>query len=91
MFMITKIMGIMDFATAIIILFYQYGSVSFRLFLSFAIYLLLKAFLFRGDFASFLDACIAIYMIFMLFLPLSLISWLSAIYLIQKAVVSFTF
>lgn len=87
--MIVKIMSILDIATAIVLILYQYGSIKTRLFISFIAYLLIKAFMFKGDFASFLDACIAFYMIFMIFFSIPLLSWIAAIYLIQKAIVGF--
>jgi hypothetical protein len=85
--MIVKIMSLFDIATAIIMVLYQYGSVNFRLLVSFIAYLLIKFFMFRGDFASFLDLCIAIYMILMTFVGVPIITWIAAIYLIQKAIV----
>jgi hypothetical protein len=87
--MIVKLMSLLDIIAAVVMILYQYGSVSFRLLLSFIVYLIIKAFMFRGDFASFLDACIAIYMFFMLFLSVPILTWIAAIYLIQKAIVGF--
>lgn len=87
--MIVKIMSLLDITTAIMMIFYQYGSIKTRLLISFIAYLLIKAFMFKGDFASFLDACIAIYMVFMIFFPIPFITWIAAIYLIQKAIVGF--
>jgi hypothetical protein len=87
--MIVKIMSFLDIVTAIMLLLYQYGSIRTRLFISFIAYLLIKAFMFKGDFASFLDACIAIYMIFMIFFSVPVLSWIAAVYLIQKAIVGF--
>lgn len=87
--MIVKLMSLFDILTAVVMILYQFGSVSFRLLLSFTAYLLIKFFMFRGDFASFIDLCIAIYMLFMLVFPIPLITWIAAIYLIQKAVSGF--
>jgi hypothetical protein len=87
--MIVKIMSLLDLATAIIMLLFQYGSVKSRLLMSFIAYLLIKAFMFRGDFASFLDACIAIYMVLMIFFSVPLLTWVAAVYLIQKAITGF--
>ena len=84
--MIVKIMSLLDIMAATIMILYQYGSVNTRLLISFIAYLALKALMFRGDFASFLDACIATYMIIMIFLPVTIITWIAAIYLIQKAI-----
>ncbi|MCC7574492.1 hypothetical protein KO361_02780 [Candidatus Woesearchaeota archaeon] len=87
--MIVKIMSLLDLATAIVMILFQYGSVKSRLLMSFIAYLLIKAFMFRGDFASFLDACIAIYMIFMIFFSVPLLTWIATVYLIQKAITGF--
>ena len=87
--MIVKIMSLLDLATAIVMILFQYGSVKSRLLMRFIAYLLIKAFMFRGDFASFLDACIAIYMIFMIFFSVPLLTWIATVYLIQKAITGF--
>lgn len=87
--MFVKIMGLLDVASAVVMILYQYGSVNFRLLASFIAYLLIKFFMFRGDFASFLDLCIAIYMILMTFVGVPILTWIAAIYLIQKALVGF--
>ncbi len=87
--MIVKIMSALDIITAIVMILYQYGTTNTRLLISFIAYLALKALMFRGDFASFLDACIAIYMVIMIFLPVTIITWIAAIYLIQKAMTGF--
>ena len=84
--MIIKIMSILDIIAAIVMLLYQYGSAKTRLLITFIAYLAIKAFMFRGDFASFLDACLAIYMIIMIFFAIPIITWIAAIYLIQKAI-----
>jgi len=87
--MIVKIMSLLDVTTAVMMILYQYGDIKTRLMLSFATYLFIKAILFRGDFASFLDACIAVYMVLMIFISVPIITWIAAIYLIQKAVIGF--
>lgn len=83
--MFVKIMSLLDIVTAIVMILYQYGSVNFRLLATFIAYLLVKFIMFRGDFASFLDLCIAIYMILMTFVGVPILTWIAAIYLIQKA------
>lgn len=84
--MIVKIMSLLDIASAIVMILYQYGSINTRLLITFIAYLALKAIMFRGDFASFLDACIAIYMMLMILMAVPIITWIAAIYLIQKAI-----
>lgn len=87
--MFVKVMSLLDIVSAIVMLLYQYGSVNFRLLVTFIVYLLVKFFMFRGDFASFLDLCIAIYMILLTFVSVPILTWIAAIYLIQKALVGF--
>ena len=87
--MILKFMGLMDVLTGIMILLFHYALIDTRLLASFILYLGVKAFMFKGDFASFLDAAVAVYMILMIFLPITLLSYIVAIYLFQKGFSSF--
>lgn len=87
--MIIKLLSVLDIATAVIILIYQYGNLKTKLLISFIAYLIIKAYMFRGDFASFIDLCIAIYMIIMIFYTAPILTWIAAIYLIQKSIVGF--
>jgi hypothetical protein len=83
--LLVRILGFMDFLTGVMILLYQYDVAGTRLFMSFIAYLLIKGIIFRLDFASFVDLVIAIYMIFMLFLPITVVTYIAAIYLFQKS------
>jgi hypothetical protein len=87
--MIVKILGGLDILTGAMILLFQYDVIGIRLLISFILYLLIKGFLFRMNFASFLDIVIAIYMVFMIFMPFTILSYVAAIYLFQKGAVSF--
>ncbi len=87
--MIVKILGALDLLTGVMILLFQYDVIGIRLLISFIVYLLLKGLLFRMNFASFVDIVIAIYMIFMIFVPVAVLSYIAAIYLFQKGAVSF--
>jgi len=84
-----KFLGLLDFLTAIILLLFQYDVASWRPFVALTLYLFAKSIMLKGGFASFLDFAIAFYMVIMLFHPFAWISWIAAIYLIQKSATSF--
>jgi hypothetical protein len=83
------LLGIMDILTAVFIVLGNYHLASLRFFMTFIIYLLVKGIVFRGDLASFIDLAIAVYMILMIFFPITVVSFIAAIYLIQKGILSF--
>lgn len=85
---IVRALGIMDFLAGVFLLLFQYDVVGSRIILSFIFYLLIKGIIFRGDFASFVDIVIAVYMIFMLFMPITVLTYIAAIYLFQKSFTS---
>lgn len=85
---IVRALGIMDFLTGVVMLLYQYDVTGTRFLLSFIFYLLLKGIIFRGDFASFVDIVISVYMIFMIFAPITVLTYIAAIYLFQKSISS---
>ncbi|MEA3430725.1 MAG: hypothetical protein U9R08_05610 [Nanoarchaeota archaeon] len=86
--MIVKFMGILDIIAAIVMILLHYSIGTWRLTFLFALYLFLKAIAFRGDMHSFLDGVIGVYMIFLLFGLHSVLTFVAAIYLLQKAVFS---
>jgi hypothetical protein len=85
---VIKFLGLMDLLTGLFIILGNYHAVSARILLLFLIYLIIKGVLFRGDIASFIDLGIAVYMIILIFFPITIISFLAAIYLFQKGVFS---
>jgi hypothetical protein len=86
--LVVRILGFLDFLTGIMLLLYQYDVLGTRLFISFIMYLMIKGIVFRGDFASFVDIVIAVYMIFMIFMPVTILTYIAAIYLFQKSATS---
>jgi hypothetical protein len=84
-----KLMGFLDLLTAGAIILFNYDILGLRLFISFILYLILKGIMFKGDIASMLDLGIASYMILMIFFPITILSWIAAIYILQKGIVSF--
>lgn len=85
---LVKIMGIMDILSGLTIILFTYDLIGLKALLAFLVYLIVKGIAFRGDLASIGDFGISIYMIFMIFLPLPLISFIVALYLFQKGIFS---
>lgn len=79
-----KVMGFLDILAAAIIMLYTYDLVTGRVLISFIMYLVIKGLMFKGDFASFVDFLIAIYMIIMFFASSFWISLFASLYLLQK-------
>ena len=85
---ILKLMGVLDLVAVIVLVLLHYHIGTWRITLLFAIYLLIKAFMFRGNIQSYIDGGIGIYMIFLIFGLHSILTFVAAIYLLQKAVFS---
>lgn len=83
-----KLMGIMDIIAVIVMVLLHFSIGSWRITIAFALYLILKGFAFRGNVHSMIDTVIGVYMIFLLFGLHSVITFVPAIYLLQKAVFS---
>lgn len=85
--LILKLMGLMDLASALFLLLEHFGIIGpfFRPLIGFAIYLLGKAFMYRGDIASIIDLGCGIYLIAAFFGLKTFIVFIVAAYLIQKA------
>jgi len=87
--MIVKLMGIMDLlCIAVIIMMHYDFLITWRIGLFFAAYLMLKGFIFRSDIASLIDGLCGIYVFVMLFGLTTFVTWIVAIYLLQKAAFS---
>ena len=87
--MIVKILGILDVLTGISIILFNYDLLPVKIVFAVMIYLLVKGIAFRGDVASFIDLGIFVYMILMFISPLTIVSFIVAIYMFQKGIVSF--
>jgi hypothetical protein len=86
--------GILDLLAALVVILATLAIVPFRIVLGFAMYLLIKGIIFKGDFASFIDIVIAILLIIIYFVKSSspffiVLSVVIAIYLVQKGFFSF--
>lgn len=85
---VVKLFGLLDLYSAVVMLLVQYDVVKWRMILSAAAWLILKGYLFRGELASMLDMSIGFYHIIMVIMPIPLITWILAIYLILKGIQS---
>lgn len=63
------ILSCLDLLTAIMLISAPFDLFPFRLVLGGALYLLLKAYMFRGDFLSLMDGVIGVYLFIAFFLP----------------------
>jgi hypothetical protein len=86
--MVVRLLGIGDLLSAIVVVLLHYDLIGWRVGLVFVAYLLIKGWLFREDLNSILDILCGLYMFVMLFGLTTIISWVVAIYLFQKAVFS---
>ena len=86
--MVVKLLGIADLLTAAAVILLHYDILGWRIGLVFVAYLMIKGWLFRQDINSIMDILCGIYMFVMLFGFTTIISWVVAIYLFQKAVFS---
>ena len=87
--MLVKFMGLMDLLSGIVIVLFNFHLISIKFAFAIILYLLIKGIAFRWDLASIGDFGIAIYMLLMLFFPITFLSIIVAIYLFQKGIVSF--
>lgn len=84
-----KLFGFMDMVVAIIIISEIFFDVPWRMAFAAAIYLLLKTWLFWPDLASILDGFVAIIVLIGIFYTWNPVSWGSAFYIGQKAIMAF--
>ena len=86
--MVVKLLGIGDLLCAIVVVLLHYDLIGWRIGFLFVCYLLIKGWLFREDLNSILDILCGLYMFVMLFGLTTIVSWVVALYLFQKAVFS---
>jgi len=84
--MLSKILGFVDFATAVVIILFQYNIVPVQLVISLSLYLIIKAIVFFGDFMSILDGIVGLYMLLMFLFKPEVISIIFAVYLTIKGI-----
>ncbi len=86
--MVVKLLGIGDLLAAVVVVMMHYDLVGWRIGLLFAAYLLIKGFMFKGDFSSILDMVCGAYIIIMMFGLTTIVDWIVVLYLFQKSVFS---
>lgn len=87
--MVVKLLGIMDLLSAAAVLLLHYDLlITWRIGFLFVAYLLIKGWMFKTDINSVMDILCGLYIFVMLFGFTTIISWVVAIYLFQKAVFS---
>ena len=81
-------MGIIDLLAAFTLILIPFGLVTWKMTVLASMYLLMKAYAFKGDFASIMDGASGIYL-FLTYLGLSkFLTPIFGFYLIQKAIFS---
>lgn len=84
--MIIKLFGILDLLTGITLLLSHFSMISWRMSVGFMMYLFIKAYMFKGDFASFIDFIVGLYFIMILvFGTHTFLVYLFSMYMFQKA------
>ena len=84
--MVVKLFGIADLLSAVVVVMLHYDFfITWRIGFLFVAYLLIKGWMFREDINSIMDILCGMYMLVMLFGFTTIISWVVAIYLFQKA------
>ena len=86
--MIIKLLGVADLLSAVAVVLLHYHVLAWKIGIVFVFYLLIKGWLFRQDINSVMDILCGIYMFVILFGFTTVVSWVVAIYLFQKAVFS---
>jgi hypothetical protein len=86
--MVVKLLGVGDLLCAVAVVLLHYNLLNWRIGVLFVAFLIIKGWLFKEDITSIVDILCGIYMFVMLFGVTTIISWVVAIYLLQKAVFS---
>lgn len=83
--MLAKLLGFGDLLATIVVLLVHYDFLGWRWALCFAAYLIIKGWAFRESIMSVADILCGIYLFIMMFGLTTIVSWVVAIYLFQKA------
>jgi hypothetical protein len=86
--LLLKIMGLMDILAGITLILYHYELIPLRFLLASLLYLLIKSIIFIGDLASAIELGISMYFIIIIFFPITIFTYIAAIYLFQKGLTS---
>ncbi len=84
--MVVKLLGVMDLLSAAVVMMLHYDFlIGWRIGFLFVAYLVIKGWLLRTDINSIMDILCGLYMFVMLFGFTTIVSWVVAVYLFQKA------
>lgn len=83
-----KFLGLMDFATFFIMLGAHFNLIGVKLIVLASMYMFFKSYFFRGDWNSFVDLIVGLYLLLMALGVTSFVTYLFALYLFQKSYVS---
>lgn len=86
--MIVKFLGFLDLLAAGVMILYFFEIIPYKFVLSLGLYLIFKAIMFFGDFLSFLDGVVGLYMLLMFFWTPGIITTIFSVYLIIKSLLS---
>lgn len=83
--MFVKMLGVTDLLSAVIVILLHYDFLGWRWALAVSFYLIAKGWLFRESIISVVDILCGIYVFVMMFGLTTIVSWVVAVYLFQKA------
>lgn len=81
---LVRFFGLLDLLIGVLLLLSPFFSLPFRLFILGGLFLLLKWFMFKGNFLSAIDFIVGSYCIIAGFLPILILSILTGLYLFLK-------
>lgn len=84
--MLVKLFSVADLCVALSMLLIQYNIIPWNFGVAGAFYLMIKFYMFRGDIASFIDLFVGIYIILLMIGIHTFLTYVFAIYLIQKGI-----
>jgi hypothetical protein len=86
--MFIKVLGFLDVLAALIIFLHSHGVVSWKPLVFFALYLIIKGFIFFSDFVSKIDVLVGFLMFFLLIFRMETLSVAFMVYLLAKGIIS---
>jgi hypothetical protein len=83
--MLAKLLGIGDLLATVVVILAHYHVIGWKIIFIFSLFLIIKGWLFRESIMSLVDILCGLYIFVMMFGFTTIISWVVAIYLFQKA------
>ena len=87
--MIGIIMSLFDLLSGIFLLLLYFGLIQWRAAFGFAIYMLVKGYLFKDDFLSMIDLLMGVYIILAMFGIKTFFAYIFFAYVVYKSLISF--